>query len=150
MSRMKRHQGFKRLLAVLVFTLVSLAITTGVALASYGEAPPLTTADFTAANGGPAAAEQPAATPNPLENVQRVKITSKSIVVTFDAPGRKGKKRNMVIDYSELVPGAGTTQQAGAAGAATSGRNPLVYLIGGLVGLNLLGRVRRTVRRVVR
>jgi len=150
---MTRHKGFRRLLAVLIVTLVSLTFTTGVALASYSEAPPLTTADFTAANGGPAATQQPATAqqPGPLDAVRRVKITSKSIVVTFDAPGRKGGKRNMVIDYSELVPGTGTTaQQAGAAGAATGGRSPLVYLLGGLIGLNVLGRVRRAVRRVVR
>jgi len=150
---MKRHQGFRKLLAALVFTLVSLALTAGVAFASYGEAPPLTTEDFTAANGGPAATQQPAATPGPLDAVQRVKITSKSIVVTFEAPGRKGGKRNMVIDYSEIIPGIGSTQKAGAAGAAsaaTGGRSPFVYLIGGLIGLNVLGRVRRTVRRVIR
>lgn len=122
----------------------------GVAFGGYGNPPPLNTTSYGGASQA-AAPTQPAAVPGVLETVRHVKLTSKAIVVTFNAPEQKNHKRSLVIDYSELVPGTTSAKATtGGVAGATGGRSPLVYLIGGLVGLNLLGRARRMVRRVVK
>lgn len=146
---MKRQRGARTLLVVLVFAVVVLGMSSGVAYAAYGQGnTESVVAQGLAAAQGAQAAQQPAAQQapqiDPLAGINKVKLTEKNIVITLETPTKKNHTRNLVIDYSELIPGAGTSQAG-----KTSGRSPIYYAIWAFIGLSVLGCARRMVRRVV-
>lgn len=147
---MKRAQGLKRITTVLVLATGITATTASIAHANYSQAPPLDFGknDKVASKNVQQAVQQQAGTTNPFNSVRKISLTGKSIVVTYDAPERKGGKRNMVIDYSGIAPGL--TSAKGSAGKALGGGSVMQYGIMALLGWTVLGRVRRMLRRVVR
>lgn len=134
-------------MAVLVFTLAAVAVAAPVARAGgYGSAPYIGTQGTEPKTAPAPAGGAPTQGTDPFAAVQKVKLTSKNIIITFRAPEYKNHKRNLVIDYGELAPGLTSSK----GGMNVGGRSPLFYGITALIGWSVLGRVRRAFRRIRR